>query len=777
MTREGYIERVIYTNEENGYAVFSVEGEDGEEIFVGTLYGVGEGLYIIAEGDYVNHPQYDIQFKFTSCEIQMPEDVIGIERYLSSGIIKGIGEVRAKQIVKKFKADTLRIIEEEPERLAEIKGISERQARAIGVAYMEKREFQEVVIFLSEYGISVNLAIKIYNEYGDKVYEIVKGNPYKLAEDISGVGFKMADAIARRMGIEANSVFRLRSAILYALNVAGQEGHMYLPKNILIQRTIELTREIPADSYGNRYGYAEYSSPESITTVYEETVVAIEEQLMNLAIESQVMVKEIDGEPVIYLSQNYYVELHTARMLMDLQLRYELPEDALDEALLKVQEDTKIQLDDLQRNAVKTAITAGVAVITGGPGTGKTTIINAIIKYFTSQGIEIKLCAPTGRAAKRMTESTGWPAETIHRLLEFNGIPTDEGSDGKQGLRFARNASNPLECDAIIVDEMSMVDSYIFYALLQAVTYGTRLILVGDEHQLPSVGAGNILKDIIASACFPVTVLSKIYRQEGGSDIVYNAHKMNRGEHLEITNKSKDFFYIPRTNAATTIQEVCELVRDNLPKYLNIRPMDVQVLAPMRKYEVGVENMNVRLQALLNPPAKNKAERKVGEVIFREGDKVMQLKNNYKQEWKIYASEAEKGTNYRFVLDEGVGVFNGDVGILVKLSDFDEEATIMFDDGRTAVYNYTDLDELEHAFAVTIHKSQGSEYPAIVLPILGGTRKLLNRNLLYTAVTRAKQMVVIVGNLNLINQMIDNTEEQKRYTSLALRLQEMLEQS
>lgn len=630
---------------------------------------------------------------------------------------------------------------------------------------------------MSQYGISVNLAIKIYNEYGDRVYDIIQRNPYKLAEDIMGVGFKMADAIARRMGIDANSEFRFRSAMLYVLTVAGQEGHMYLPKAVLIQRTIELTREVANDEYSASYGYAEYSSQDSAMSVYEEKANAIEKQLMDLTIESHVVQKEIDGEMVVYLSQNYYVELNTARMLVDLQLRYEMPEDALDEALLKVQEDTGINLDALQRNAVKTAITAGVAVITGGPGTGKTTIINAIIKYFTSQGIEIKLCAPTGRAAKRMTESTGWPAETIHRLLEFNGAPTEEGRDDKGSLRFARNASNPLECDAIIVDEMSMVDSYIFYALLQAITYGTRLILVGDEHQLPSVGAGNILKDIIASDCFPVTVLSRIYRQESGSDIVFNAHKMNRGEHLEITNTSKDFFYIPRNNATATIQEVCELVCSNLPKYLNVRPMDIQVLTPMRKYEVGVGNMNVRLQALLNPPASDKVEKRVGEITLREGDKVMQIKNNYRQEWKIYAPEAEKNTSYRYVIDEGVGVFNGDVGSILKLNDFDEEATILFDDGRTAVYSYHDLDELEHAFAVTIHKSQGSEYPAVVLPILGGAKKLMNRNLLYTAVTRAKQLVVIVGNLGLINQMIDNTDEQRRYTSLALRLQELLDNS
>lgn len=779
MTREGYIEKIIYKNEENGYTVFHVEGEDGDEIFVGNLYGVAEGLYIIAEGEYVNHPQYDIQFKFTSCEIRMPEDTVGIERYLASGIIKGIGEVRAKQIVKKFKSDTLRIIEEEPERLAEIRGISERQARNIAASYAEKREFQEVVIFLSEYGVSVNLAIKIYNQYGDQVYEILKGNPYKIAEDISGIGFKVADDIARRMGIGADSVYRLRSAILYVLNMATQEGHMYLPQEMLVRKVVELTRYVPGDGVYDGgasfdYGYAEYADGSSVKSAYEEAEETVHEQLMELAIESRVVIKMIDDLPVIYSSSNYYLELNTARMLLDLQLHYEMPEHELDAAIARIEKEENIVLDDMQREAVKSAITAGVAVITGGPGTGKTTIIDAIIKYYAMQGMEIKLCAPTGRAAKRMTESTGWPAQTIHRLLEFNGAPDDSQDRAEDKLRFARNASNPLECDAIIVDEMSMVDSFIFYSLLQAVLYGTRLILVGDVNQLPSVGAGNVLKDIINSACFPVTTLTRIFRQEDGSDIVFNAHKINRGEHLEIMNRSKDFFFVPRNGAANIINEVKVLVSDNLPKYLKIQPADIQVLTPMRKYEVGVENMNLRLQELLNPAAPGKPEKEKNNTIFRKGDKVMQVKNNYKQEWKIYANK-NQDTSGGYVLDEGVGVFNGDMGTILDISDYDEEVTVLFDDGRVAVYTYADLDELEHAFAITIHKSQGSEYPAVVIPLLTGPRKLLNRNLLYTAITRAKRMVVIVGNLAMVNQIIDNTEEQKRYTSLTLRLQEMLE--
>ena len=766
MTREGYIEKIIFKNEENGYAVFTVSNDDGEEIFVGNLFGVGEGLYIIAEGEYVNHPQYDIQFKFTSCEINMPEDIVGIERYLASGIIKGIGEVLAKKIVKKFKSDTLRIIEEEPERLAEISGISERKARNIAASYAEKREFQEVVIFLSEYGISVNLAMKIYNEYRDRVYEVIQGNPYKIAEDISGVGFKAADSIAMRMGIKADSVYRIKSAVIYVLNMAIGEGHMYLPKDMLEKKVYELIKP----SYDEEMMYASYMGNVSSRDIQDITLENISEQIMELAVESKVVLKEIDTEPVVYSSVNYYTELNTARLLTELQLRYDMPEIELMQEIKKIEEEDNILLDEVQKSAVKSAITAGVAVVTGGPGTGKTTIIHAILTYFSKQGLEIVLCAPTGRAAKRMTEQTGWPAQTIHRLLEFNGALDDVS---EKGVRFGRNSNNPLECDAIIVDEMSMVDNFIFYSLLQAVTYGTRLILVGDANQLPSVGAGNVLKDIISSDCFPVTVLNKIYRQEEGSDIVYNAHKINRGEHLVIGNKSKDFFFIPRNSANSIVEEVKELVRDNLPKYLGIESNDIQVLTPMRRYEVGVENMNLKLQELLNPYSKGKPEKERNGIVFRQGDKVMQIKNNYKKEWKIYAEGSDGKRKY--TVDEGVGVFNGDMGIISCVNDYDEEISVLFDDGRLADYSYSELDELEHAFAITIHKSQGSEYPAVVLPILTGTRKLLNRNLLYTAITRAKNMVVIVGNINLVNQMIDNTEEQKRYTSLNLRIQEMKE--
>ncbi len=755
MTREGYIEKIIYKNEENGYTVMSVEGDNGDEIFVGTLFGAAEGLYIIAEGDFVNHPQYDVQFKFTACEVKIPEDSTGIERYLASGIIKGIGEVLAKRIVKKFKTETLNIIEYEPERLAEINGISERKARKIASSYAEKKEFQGVVMFLSEYGISVNLAIKIYNEYGDKIYDIVRQNPYKIAEDVSGVGFKMADAIALKMGMAEDSEYRLRSAILYVLTLSNREGHMYLPKTMLLEKVYSLVYE--EDGY-------------NMDSVYREEVMEmINDQLLALAIESHVIVKhsEEDAE-IIYLASNYYIELGIARMLTDLQLTYDFSENEIDAEIGKIEKED-IVLDAVQKNAVKSAITSGVVVITGGPGTGKTTIINTIIKYYSKHGMDIALCAPTGRAAKRMEESTGYPAQTIHRLLEISGN-IDESGDSR--VSFQRNSSNPLEYDAIIVDEMSMADCFIFNSLLQAVMYGTRLILVGDYYQLPSVGPGNILRDIIKSDCFPVTTLTNIYRQESGSDIVYNAHRINKGEHLEISNKSKDFFYIPKKTSEQIIGEVKELISDNLPKYLGIKPMDIQVLTPMRKYDTGAENMNVKLQDILNPKTSGKMEYQKSDITFRVGDKVMQIKNNYKLMWKQYDID-DDSMRAGYAIAEGTGVFNGDVGIVTDINDFDEELTVFFDDGKEVVYEYALLDELEHAFAVTVHKSQGSEYPAVIIPILTGPRKLLNRNLLYTAITRAKRMVVLVGNIGLINQMIDNKEENKRFTTLDIRLQEI----
>ena len=759
MVREGYVEKVIYKNEDNGYAVFAVEGEDGEDIFVGNLHGVAEGIYVSAEGDYVEHPTYDLQFKFTSCEIKMPDDVLSIEKYLGSGIIKGVGEALAKRIVKKFRMDSLRIIEEEPERLAEIRGISERKARDIAVSYNEKKEMQDALMFLTGLNIPVNLAVKIYNEYGDEVYDIVRTNPYKIAEDITGVGFRTADEIADRLGIGRDSDFRVRAAIMYALSGANGLGHMYIPQKMLVDKTYSLLMN----------EYMPYDP---------ELEMSICNQILELSVAGKIIIKELKDDPdsgelpdvslddpvadidmdlldtesesnvtnAVYAAPNYYMELNSARLLCELNIDFS---------------KAKLKIDKV---AIRNAVDHGVAVITGGPGTGKTTIINVLIKIYESFRMKIVLAAPTGRAAKRITEATGYGAQTIHRMLELTG-----GVEGEEtsAYTFMRNESNPLEADVIIIDEMSMVDSSIFYSLLKAVAPGTRLVLVGDSDQLPSVGPGNVLKDIIASGVFSVSVLDRIYRQSEDSDIIGNAHRIKDGEHVEIKNKSRDFFFVPRNGYNEIVAELKVLLTKQLPSYFGVDKSDIQVLTPMRKYDMGVENLNKQLQDVLNPEGHGKPEHDRGDVVFRQGDKVMQVKNNYKQEWKILDPSG------RFAKEEGVGVFNGDIGFVKAVDDYEQRIVVEFDDGRQTEYPYNQLEELEHAFAITIHKSQGSEYPVVVIPLLRCPPKLLNRNLLYTAVTRARRSVVIVGNIGLVNTMIDNEDEQKRYTSFALRLREM----
>lgn len=771
MLREGYVEKVIYKNEDNGYAVFAVEGEDGEDIFVGNLHGVAEGIYVSAEGEYVEHPTYDLQFKFTSCEIKMPDDMLGVEKYLGSGVIKGVGEALAKRIVKKFRMDSLRIIEEEPERLAEIRGISERKAREIATSYNEKKGMQDALMFLTGLNIPVNLAVRIYNEYGDEVYDIIKTNPYKVAEDITGVGFKTADEIADRLGIGRDSDFRVRAAIMYTLLGANRLGHMYLPQKALVDKTYSLLLN----------DYMPYDP---------ELEMSICNQILELSVSGKIIIKELENPEeneniddieleymdesmedtcgsstnAIYAASNYYTELSSARLLTDLDIDFSKAKLKIDKIISSVEDRENIQLADAQKLAIRNAVDHGVAVITGGPGTGKTTIINVLIKIYESFRMKIVLAAPTGRAAKRITEATGYAAQTIHRMLELTGGVEEEET---AAYRFARNESNPLEADVIIIDEMSMVDSGIFYSLLKAVAPGTRLVLVGDSNQLPSVGPGNVLRDIIASRVFSVSVLDRIYRQGEDSDIIGNAHKINAGEHIEIKNKSRDFFFIPRNGYNEIIDELKVLLTRQLPSYFDVAIPDIQVLTPMRKYDLGVENLNKQLQEVLNPMAASRPEHDRGDVVFRQGDKVMQIKNNYKLEWKIMDPAG------KFAEEEGVGVFNGDIGFIKTVDDYDQKLVVEFDDGRQAEYPYGQLDELEHAFAITIHKSQGSEYPVVVIPLLRCPPKLLNRNLLYTAVTRARKCVVIVGNIGLANVMIDNEDEQRRYTSFAKRLREI----
>lgn len=738
-TIEGYVDHIIYRNQENGYTVASLI-VDGEEVTcVGTFQTLSEGETICGKGRYTEHPSYGQQFSIYSYETVVPQDAFAIERYLGSGAIKGIGAALAARIVRKFGDDTLRIIEEEPERLAEVKGISECKAREIAEQVEEKADMRKAMMFLQKYGISQTLGVKIYQQYKQDMYRILKENPYKMAEDINGIGFKMADEIASRIGIHTDSDYRIRSGLLYILLLASGEGHVYLPKKLLLERAQQLL--------GVQADY-------------------MEKHLTDLAIDRKIVVKEIETDTakkyqVVYASQYYQIELHTAQMLHELNIKDTVDEEVLQEKIKQIQRAEKIDLDEKQQEAIKEAVKSGLMVITGGPGTGKTTTINAIIRYFEMEGLDIYLAAPTGRAAKRMTEATGYEAKTIHRLLELTGIPEESSAR----VHFERNAQNPLEADVIIIDEMSMVDIFLMHALLSAVVTGTRLILVGDVNQLPSVGPGSVLKDIIRSGEFPVVELTKIFRQASQSDIVVNAHKINQGIPVVLDNKSMDFFFLKRYDANVIISVVITLIQKKLPKFVDAQPYDIQVLTPMRKGLLGVERLNGILQQYLNPPEKAKKEKEHGNGLFREGDKVMQIKNNYQIEWEV------RGL-YGIPVEKGVGVFNGDTGILREINTFAETATVEFDERRFVEYSFKQLDELELAYAITIHKAQGSEYPAVIIPLLGGPKMLMNRNLLYTAVTRARKCVTLVGDEKTFEEMENNRMEQSRYTTLDLRIKE-----
>lgn len=732
-TITGFVEHIVYRNEENGYTVLNLASNEEDEVTcVGVFQMISEGESLELTGEYTVHPSYGPQFKVQQYSIKAPEDIASIERYLGSGAIKGVGAALAARIVRKFKEDTFRIIEEEPERLAEIKGISERKAQEIAQQTEEKRELRQAMIFLQNYGISLSLAVKIYQTYQLDMYRIIQENPYRMAEDVTGVGFKIADEIAHRVGIHLDSDFRIRSGIMYVLQQASLEGHTYLPEELLTRRACEL---LGVDASG------------------------VEKHYMDMAIDRKLILKQSEAEVQIYASTFYYMELNVAVMLRELNVKYDFSETAVEQRIRKIEQLSELELDEMQRTAVKEAVRSGLLVITGGPGTGKTTTINTIIQYFESEGMDIALAAPTGRAAKRMSETTGYEAKTIHRLLELSG-----GMDEHAG--FERNEQNPLETDVIIIDEMSMVDITLMHNLLKAVVAGTRLILVGDVNQLPSVGPGCVLKDIIDSHACNVVRLNRIFRQASESDIIVNAHKINRGEPVSLDNKSRDFFFLKRYDANVIISICIQLIRQKLPKYVNASPFDIQVLTPMRKGLLGVERLNTILQQYLNPPDGKKAEREHGQTIFRVGDKVMQIKNNYQAEWEIRS-------RYNIPIEKGLGVFNGDMGIVREIDSFSETLTVEYEERRMVEYPFKELDQLDLAYAITIHKSQGSEYPAVIIPLLTGPRMLMNRNLLYTAVTRARKCVTLVGDEKAFYNMEANVNEQKRYSGLRDRLEEL----
>ncbi|MCF0130055.1 MAG: ATP-dependent RecD-like DNA helicase [Pseudobutyrivibrio sp.] len=736
----GYVDHIIYRNSDNGYTVLELIADEESIACVGIFPVVGEGENLCMKGEYVTHPTYGEQFKMSSYDVVAPADELAMERYLGSGAIKGIGVKLAARIVKKFGADTFRIIEEEPERLSEVKGISEAKAMEIADQIVGEKDIRNAMMFLDKYGIKSNLAIKIYSHFGNEIYNILQSNPYRLSDEISGVGFKTADEIAQRVGINVDSEFRVKSGIQYVLSLAAGEGHTFLPEDKLVEHATNL---LDVDS---------------------DTVSA---QIMNLVVERRIVIKrDTEDNKQIYSKAFYHMEEAIATMLSELNLKYKVNETDLEITISSIEKEENMELDELQRKAVKDAATRGLFIMTGGPGTGKTTTIKAMINLFERQGYEIYLAAPTGRAAKRMSEACGHEARTIHRMLGVSGrMDDEEGASTISFGRFEKNEDSPLECDVIIIDEMSMVDVSLMYALLKAVAPGTRLILVGDVHQLPSVGAGNVLRDLLQSQSFPSVTLEKIFRQAQESDIVVNAHKIHQGEHVILDNKSRDFFFLKRDDADVIINVMLQLVRDKMPSYVEASVNDIQVLTPTRKGLLGVERLNGILQSFLNPPAPDKKEWTSETRILRVGDKVMQIKNNYQLEWAIYG-------HYGIKIDSGLGVFNGDVGIIKDINDFTKSLTVEFDEGRQVEYLFKDLDELELAYAITIHKSQGSEYPAVVMPVVTGPRMLMNRNILYTAITRAKKCVTLVGDPEVFYSMIDNTSQAARYSGLKDRILE-----
>ncbi len=742
-TVQGYIDHFIYRNESNGYGVIELQTEEEELICVGSFQGIDQGENVEITGQYVEHAVYGRQLKAEKIRVIEPEDAYAMERYLAGGAVKGIGPALAKRIVKKFGNDTFRIMEEEPERLAEIKGISERMAMDIAGFMESRKELRDAMIFLQRYGITNNLALKIYDTYGMRLYSVIEENPYQLAEEIDGIGFKRADEIAKKAGVRVDSEFRIHCGICYVLSQSSSEGHTYLPKEELVRRSREL-----------------------LETEEEQIEIAIP----NLAMEKKLVIKQEEDKVCCYLARIYYEELACARMLRDLNnaCKQEYTDEKEQKRILsrigQVEKELSIELDELQHRAVLEAAQNGLFILSGGPGTGKTTTINAIIRYFEQEGMDIMLAAPTGRAAKRMTEATGFEAKTIHRLLELNGAFAE---DGKKA-RFEKNENSPLETDVLIIDEMSMVDIHLFYALLRAVPLEVRLILVGDVNQLPSVGPGQVLRDLIDSEEFPLVILQKIFRQATKSDIVVNAHRINQGEGISLNNKSDDFFFLKRDNVDVIYKHMILLITEKLPKYVDTSPLQIQVLTPMRKGSLGVEVLNGILQKYLNPPSSDKKEYVYGSVTFREGDKVMQIKNNYQMEWEIV-------NRYNLPIDKGSGVFNGDTGVILSINEFAQIMTVEYEDLKRVQYHFSQLDELELAYAVTIHKSQGSEYPAVLLPLLGGPRQLMNRNLLYTGITRAKKCVTLLGSEETVMEMIANGTARKRYTGLLSRIREAKE--
>ncbi len=732
LTIEGIVKDIVFRNELNSYTVAKLDTEDGEATIVGKIPIINLGETLKVEGEWVYHPTYGEQLKVTNVSLVVPSTVNGIEKYLSSGLIPYIGPKTARKIVEKFGLDTLDIIQYNPEKLKEIEGIGDKKLEKIVTAYREQSEIRDIMMFLQQFGITPNYSMRIYKKYGKDTISILTENPYKLSEDIYGIGFKKADKIAENMGISKTSPYRIQGGIRYVLNTYAANGHSYVPLEELteeVSKLLEIEGDLIADS------------------------------LRDLAIKGIVHILTVGEELRIYYTPYHVAENNVARKIVELA-RAELKSLNIDvdEMIKSIEEEENIQFAKRQIEAIKESIENGMVVITGGPGTGKTTIINAIIRIFQEEGLKVSLAAPTGRAAKRMTEATGMEAKTIHRLLEYSYMDEE--------MVFGRDEDSPLETDLLIVDEASMVDILLMNSLLKAIVPGTRLILVGDVDQLPSVGAGNVLRDIINSQAVKVVKLDEIFRQAKESHIVVNAHRINKGEY-PILNKGKDFFFIKEQDPNKIVNIILDLCKERLPSYYGVDPVkDIQVLTPMKKGEVGLNSLNRHLQEVLNPKGPYKKERQIGEEIFRVGDKVMQIKNNYSIEWEVI----EDG----LVVERGEGVFNGDLGTIMDIDEESGTLKVLFDEGKEVEYTFDQLDELKLSYAITIHKSQGSEFPIVVMPIYSGPQMLLTRNLLYTAITRAKKLVVLVGEEKYLMMMIKNNRIDKRYSSLDYKINNMM---
>lgn len=729
MELEGIVDEIIFRNDDNGYTVFLFDCSDKGYVAVGSFLSINIGENLKLVGNFKHNGKYGMQFQVDSYESIAPKTRNGIIRYLSSGLIKGVGPVTAEAIVKKFKENTLEIIEFNPEKLVEVRGISQKKAKLISESLIEVKDMQNAMVFLQGYNITTTIALKIYEIYKNSTLEVVKTNPYRLVEDVNGIGFLKADKIAQSMGIAVDSPFRIRAGVLHILNEASDKnGHTYMLKPQLVEGVNKLLALENID----------------VSKIFEDIFDVLQK-------ENLVKVFWEDKHEIIMLTKMYNAEKYVASKLAILNNSNIETDLNLDDEITFFENQKHLKLHQDQKNAIKMAINSGVSVITGGPGTGKTTIVSCALEIFKMLNKNILLLAPTGRASKRLSESTGEEAKTIHRALEID-------FRSKLGL-FVYNEKNPLPYDVIIVDEVSMVDVVLMNSLLKAISKGSKLILVGDKDQLPSVGAGNVLADILSSQTINVTQLTQIYRQENDSLIISNAHMINEGVMPVLDNKSSDFFFDSKEERADIFNSIVSLVTQRIPSFFKIEKSKIQVLAPLKAGECGIENINVSLQEKINPPLPTKNEIKVGQTIFREGDKIMQTANNYNLEWK----KRYERENY---FEDGAGVFNGDIGYIHKIIPQTYEMIVWFEDGREVVYPRSELSQLSLAYAITIHKSQGSEFDAVVIPVTSGPSLIFTRNLIYTAVTRAKKLVVLVGSKSALKRMISNTYMAKRFTLL-----------